>query len=189
MNRLSGIGPASVIARARRSGRLPSDAISLTVPPRKRGPRNTGRHARNSGPPLSRENDPVSRDALVPGDGDDALAAAGAGGDQVDAAEDHRDAQHLPHVDRGREDGVGELRIGLAEEFDEEARAAIADEEDAGELARIVARLRPPEEEPEHRQQDEPFEPGFVKMAGVARDDVAGARDADHTSGGARIAP
>src|SRR3546814_1940666 len=82
MNRLSGIGPASVIARARRSGRLPSDAISLTVPPRKRGPRNTGRHARNSGPPLSRENDPVSRDALVPGDGDDALAAAGAGGDQ-----------------------------------------------------------------------------------------------------------
>src|SRR3546814_10215504 len=78
-----------------------------------------------------------------------------------DLAEDHRDAQHLPHVDRGREDGVGELRIGLAEEFDEEARAAIADEEDAGELARIVARLRPPEEEPEHRQQDEPFEPGF----------------------------
>src|SRR3546814_5369915 len=73
-----------------------------------------------------------------------------------DLAEDHRDAQHLPHVDRGREDGVGELRIGLAEEFDEEARAAIADEEDAGELARIVARLRPPEEEPEHRQQDEP---------------------------------
>src|SRR3546814_13495789 len=92
MNRLSGIGPASVIARARRSGRLPSDAISLTVPPRKRGPRNTGRHARNSGPPPSRAKDPVSRHALVPGDWDDALAAAGAGAALVAAAREHRDA-------------------------------------------------------------------------------------------------
>src|ERR1700754_1212085 len=88
----------------------------------------------------------------------DAPAASPGGGDEIDAERDHRQAQPLPHVESRLIDEPDELSVGLAEELDEEAAQAIAQQEDADELARLVTRLGPPEEEPEHREQQQPLE-------------------------------
>ena len=62
-----------------------------------------------------------------------------------------------------------QLRIRLADELDAEAEQAVEKDEGADELARLIARLGPPEHEPEDREQHDALKPGFIQLAGVAR--------------------
>ncbi|CAB5370579.1 unnamed protein product [Rhizophagus irregularis] len=74
-------------------------------------------------------------------------------------------------MDRVREETAPplvELRIGLTEKFDREACQTIAKQEQPDQFARLIARLGLPEGKPQHREQRDPFQPGFVELARVA---------------------
>mgnify|MGYP001797569461 CR=1 FL=1 len=61
----------------------------------------------------------------------------------------------------GRPGETDQLIIGLADEFDRKAEQPVKQDERANQLARFVARLRPPEQISEKRDRDEAFEPGL----------------------------
>ncbi len=69
---------------------------------------------------------------------------------------------------------AAKLRIGFAEKFNDEARNAVAADENADEAAGLIARLGPPERPPEHGEQHNPLQPRFIKLTGVACDIGAG---------------
>ncbi|KMS34544.1 hypothetical protein FE80_14730, partial [Staphylococcus aureus] len=83
----------------------------------------------------------------------------------IKPTDNHRQRQHLSHMDCVREEAappIVELRIGLAEELDGEACETIAKQEQPDQFARLIARLGLPEGEPQHREQGDALQPGFV---------------------------
>ena len=61
------------------------------------------------------------------------------------------------------------MRVGLADELDEEAAEAVDEEEGADELAGLVAGAGLPEHEPEDEEQQDALEPRLVELARMAR--------------------
>src|SRR3546814_19224647 len=61
-----------------------------------------------------------------------------------------------------------ELVICCSEELDRKSGQTIADEKHHDEHPRLAPRVGEPEQEGEHGEQDQPFQTGFVKLAGVA---------------------
>src|SRR3954469_15475452 len=127
---------------------------------------------------------PGSGNTLGAGDRLHAPAAALGRGDEVEAPGDHRQRQPLAHVKVGRLGEMAELVVGLAVEFDEDAAEAVAGEEQADELARLVARVGLPERPGEDREKDDAFEDRLVDLARVARVRPAGGEDDTPRHGG-----
>ena len=83
---------------------------------------------------------------------------------QQHAAQDHGDAQPLPHAHLEGEDA--QVGVGFAEIFGREARHAIADQEHGGDL-RLLA--LPARVQPQEGEQHQPFEQELVDLRGGAR--------------------
>src|SRR3954447_4804216 len=98
-------------------------------------------------------------------------------GDQIGATEDHRQRQPLAHVEMGARRELDQLPVRLAVEFDEEAAEAVAEQEQADQLAGLVARLRLPEGEEEDEEEQHPFEQRLVELARMARIGSSGGED------------
>src|SRR5687768_4219571 len=86
---------------------------------------------------------------------------------QIEAAEDHRHAQPLAHVQAGRLRELDQLRVRLADELDGEAEDSVEKDEGADELAGLVAGLRAPEHPGEDEEQDNAFQGRLVELARV----------------------
>jgi hypothetical protein len=72
-------------------------------------------------------------------------------------------------VQVGRLRELRELAVRLADELDAEAEDSVEEDERTDELARLVARVGPPEHEGEDAEEDDAFEERLVELARVAR--------------------
>src|SRR3546814_15581656 len=70
---------------------------------------------------------------------------------------------------RGESD---ELGIWFSEELDRKSGQTIADEKHPDEHPRLAPRVGEPEQEGEHGEQNQPFQSGFVKLAGMAGETI-----------------
>src|SRR3546814_2565860 len=70
---------------------------------------------------------------------------------------------------RGESD---ELGIWFSEEIDRKSGQTIADEKHPDEHPRLAPRVGEPEQEGEHGEQNQPFQSGFVKLAGMAGETI-----------------
>src|SRR3546814_13618023 len=111
------------------------------------------------GPPASiwrasRSDKVSSTDTRAARDGFHADAAALRRDDQVEAAQDHRNAQPLAHVQPGAGGEFHELGVRLPQIFDPEAEDAVTEQGDADQDAAPVAARVPPEGEGEDQEKD-----------------------------------
>ena len=84
-----------------------------------------------------------------------------------DADQHHRRRQDHAHGQPVGAEEVAELLVGLAEEFDEDARQAVAADEGAADEARRLQRARRGEDA-QHEEQHHAFEQGLVELARMA---------------------
>src|SRR5438046_2103091 len=72
-------------------------------------------------------------------------------------------------MEAGRLGEADQMGVGLADELEAEADEAVAEDEGADELARLVAGARFPEHPDQDRHQHDALEQGLVKLARMAR--------------------
>src|SRR6516165_9192304 len=90
--------------------------------------------------------------------------------------DDERQREDLAHGEPV-EGEVAEERIGLAEELDDDAGAAVTDEEDAAERAWPLANPRRALEDVDDEEEEGALEPGLIELARMARLRPAGRED------------